>query len=43
MTSGTTTMANAIEKQVDSGIIFFDISVNTYQIAMRFEAETPEK
>ena len=36
-------MADTIEKQVDSGNIFFDISVMTDQIAMGFDADTPEK
>ena len=36
-------MGDTIEKAVDSGKTFFDISVNTDQIGMRFEADTPEK
>ena len=32
-----------LKKNVDSGKTFFDISVNTGQICMGFEAEIPEK
>ena len=32
-----------LKKPVDSGKTFFDISVNTSQICMRFETATPEK
>ena len=39
----TTTMAETIEKTVDSGKTLFDISVDTGQICMGFEADTPEK
>ena len=39
----TTTMADTIEKPFDSGKTFFDISVNTGQICMGFEANTLEK
>ena len=39
----TTTMADTIEKTVNSGKTLFDISVNTGQICMGFEADTPEK
>ena len=38
----TTTMADTIEKPVDSGKTFFDISINTDQIGIGFEANTPE-
>ena len=39
----TTTMADHIEKKpVDSGKTFFETSVNTGQICMGFEADTPE-
>ena len=36
-------MAETIEKTVDSGKTLFDISVDTGQICMGFEADTPEK
>ena len=36
-------MTDTIEKNVDSGKNFFDISVNTDQIDMGFEADTTEK
>ena len=36
-------MADTIEKTVDSGKTFFDISFNTGQICMGFQADTPEK
>ena len=39
----TTTMADTSQPTVHSGKTFFDISVNTGQIAMGFEAVTPEK
>ena len=39
----TTTKVDTIENPVDSGKTFFDISVNTGQICMGFEADTPEK
>ena len=32
-----------LKKKVDSGKTFFDINVNTCQICMGFEADTPEK
>ena len=32
-----------LKKSVDLGKTFFDISVNTSQICMGFEADTPEK
>ena len=38
-----TTMADTIEKPFDSGKTFFDISVNTGQICMGFDADTLEK
>ena len=38
----TTTMADTIEKPVDSGNTCFDISVNTVQIGKLFEADTLE-
>ena len=37
----TTTMADTVESPIDSGKIFFDISVITDQICMRFEADNP--
>ena len=39
----TTTMADTIENPVDLGKTFFNITVNTDQIYMGFEADTPEK
>ena len=39
----TITTSYTIEKPVDSGETFVDISVNTGQICMGFEADTPEK
>ena len=36
-------MADTIGNSVDSGKTFFDISVNTDQIGMGIEADTPEK
>ena len=36
-------MVNAIETPVDSGNTFFDIFLNTDQIGMVFEADTPKK
>ena len=36
-------MADTIENPFDSGKTYFDISVNTDQIGMGFEADTPEK
>ena len=36
-------MVSTIEKNVDSVNTFFDIFVNTDQIDMGFEADTPEK
>ena len=36
-------MADTIENPIDSGITFFDISVNTDQICMRFEADILEQ
>ena len=38
----TTTMADTNERNVDSAKTFFDISVNTVQICMGFEADTSE-
>ena len=37
------TMADAIEKPVDSGNTFFVISINAGPICMGFEADTLEK
>ena len=42
LTFKTTTMADIIEKIVDSGKTFFDISGNTDQINRGFEADTPK-
>ena len=39
----TTTMADTIENTVDLGKTFFNISVNTDQIYMGFDADTQEK
>ena len=39
----TTTMADTIEKPVDSGKIFFYISVNNDQLCTGFEADTHEQ
>ena len=39
----TTTMADTNENPIDSGKTFFDISVNTDQIGMGYEADIPEK
>ena len=39
----TTTIADTIKNLVDSGNTFFDISVNTDQICVMFEADTPGK
>ena len=39
----TTTMADITETPIDSGQTFFDFSVNTDQIGMGFEADSPEK
>ena len=36
-------MADTIEKNIDSGKTFFDISVNTGQICIGFEADTLKK
>ena len=36
----TTTIADIVEKTVDSGKTFFDISVNTGQNCMGFKADT---
>ena len=36
-------MADTIEKNVDSGKTFFDISINTGQICLGFEIDTMEK
>ena len=38
----TATMADTIEKPVDSGKTFFDMFINTDQICMGFKADTPE-
>ena len=35
-------MAHTIEKTIDSGKTFFDISINTGQICMGLVADTPE-
>ena len=38
-----TTMADTIEKRVNSGKTFFYISINIDQIGMGFEADTPKE
>ena len=39
----TTTMADTIENPVNSEKTFFDMFVNTGQIGIGFEADTPKK